>query len=324
MRESPAANPLPAERRGLTGSRRDLAWLYAPPAQRAVLGALLEIEREIGAALRRGLDHTVAHARLGWWREECARCARGRPAHPAGRALIAAVGEPADPTGLLAAAEWDLAAATFESRAQLVGYCERWASSFTEIAARGALGSAQSGSADRDVRAHFGRSLGVALKEIELLTSLADDAGAGRLRLPLDELERIGVEPSTLASRDWPPELRMHVAARHRAARNMVADSFARLPPAHQPALRGLIVWAALAVRASHRAERLLSAAAPPGRIASARMLGGRARSDRGRVGGKQGGGIESVGRISDAWLAWRAARRADRRSFTIERERPT
>src|SRR5579884_2740592 len=114
------------ERRGATessreleGSARDFAWLYAPPRLRAVLGPLLDIEREVGAALRPGLDHTVAHVRLAWWREECGRCARAQSVHPACRALLAAAGRPVDPTGLVAMAEWDLAAATFATRAEL-------------------------------------------------------------------------------------------------------------------------------------------------------------------------------------------------------------
>ena len=77
QRNSPDA----IERRSLSGSARDFAWLYSPAPLRAVLGPLLDIEREIGAALRPGLDHGVAHMRLAWWHEECGRCAAGHPVH---------------------------------------------------------------------------------------------------------------------------------------------------------------------------------------------------------------------------------------------------
>src|SRR6516225_6124755 len=66
---------------------RALAWLYSPPLQRPALEALCGIEGEIAASVAPGLDHQVAHARLAWWREECTRCAAGRPAHPLTRAL---------------------------------------------------------------------------------------------------------------------------------------------------------------------------------------------------------------------------------------------
>ncbi len=281
--------------RELEGSARDFAWLYAPPRLRAVLGPLLDIEREVGAALRSGLDHTVAHVRLAWWREECGRCARGQSVHPAGRALLAATGRPVDPIGLIETTEWDLAAATFETRVEVTNYCERWASAVPEIAARSAP------SADgTDTCARFGRSLGVALKEIELLVGLARDARAGRLRLPLDELGQAGVEPSELARPPWSGALKRLIEHRHRAARTVLAESIAALPAAQQPSLRGLIVWAALAHRASRRAARALSS---EGRAGDAQRVTGR------------------IGRIADAWLAWRAARLADRGIFRLERE---
>jgi 15-cis-phytoene synthase len=274
--------------RSFAGSARDFAWLYSSAPLRAVLGPLLDIEREIGSALRPGLDHGVAHVRLGWWREECGRCAAGRAAHPAARALLAAAGRPVDPAGLVATAEWDLAGATFETRAELGSYCERWASAMTAIAAQ-SVGDAT-----------FGRMFGAALKEIELLTGLAGDARAGRLRLPLDELEEAGIDPASLAATPWPPALCRLVGTRHRAARTALAESVTALPGADQPALRGLLVWAALGVRASMRAERTALR------------------------GGSRGGppeGTRRASRLADAWQAWRAARRADRCRFQIKPE---
>src|SRR5579862_2018306 len=64
------------------GGVRALAWIYCPAAQRRLLGALLGIEREIAASVRVGLDHSIAHTRLAWWRAECARTIAGTPSHP--------------------------------------------------------------------------------------------------------------------------------------------------------------------------------------------------------------------------------------------------
>jgi 15-cis-phytoene synthase len=294
---SPDAGDPRGPARELHGSARDLACLYAPPTERAALGAVLDIEREVEATLRPGLEHTVAHVRLQWWREECERCALGRPLHPATRALVAALGGPADPGGLVSIATWDLAAATFATRAELAGYCERWASATIQLAAQGARAahSAAADDAARAARARFGRSLGAALKEIELLGNLARDAAAGRLRLPLDELARIGVDPAALARPPWPQALSRLLERCHHEARAALVASVAALPASEQPAMRGLIVWAALAHRASRRAERALPADARAGRA-------------RGRA--------ELAGRMGDAWLAWRAARRADRATF--------
>lgn len=296
-------------------SARDFAWLYSPAPLRAVLGPLLDIEREIGAALRPGLDHGVAHVRLAWWRDECGRGAAGQPAHPATRALLAAAGRPVDAIGLVQTAEWDLAHATFETRAELAAYCERWASAVTGIAAQSAGGAAVeragtagcgkdcSSRAHADGRAAFGRPFGAALKEIELLTGLARDARAGRLRLPLDELEGAGIDPSVLASTPWTPALGRLVGARHRAARTALAESLTALSAADQPAVRGLLVWGALAVRASRRTEETVRRRGSPA-----------ASADEAR----------RSPRLADAWQAWRAARLADRRRFQIDEEDST
>src|SRR5690349_13711726 len=43
-------------------SERYLAWLYSPQEQQPVLSALCQIEAEVAASLRQGIEHHVAHA----------------------------------------------------------------------------------------------------------------------------------------------------------------------------------------------------------------------------------------------------------------------
>src|SRR6185312_1908557 len=173
---------------------RFLAWLYSTPSQQPVLAALCGIEREIGASLEPGLDHHVAHTRLQWWREELDRFAAGKPVHPLTRELQArlpgsapampAGSPPAGLSGLVDAATWDLAGATFERREELTAYCRRWAAAM--VVPLGAAGVDWT-------------DFGAALCELELLGHLDRDARAGRLRVPLDELERAAVAPQMMA-----------------------------------------------------------------------------------------------------------------------------
>src|SRR5215472_13881010 len=274
-----------AARPGASATRA-LAWLYAPETQRPLLAALCAIEEEISTSLRPGLDHQVAHARLEWWRAECARTAEGRPSHPLTRELADAfAGRDPAPlaglAGLVDAAVWDLAAATFETRRQLSGYCERWAGAIVVPLARFAA---------PEVDGAAGRALGAALRESELLARLAHDAHAGRLRLPLDELAAARVDPSRLAQPPWPEGLAARLRARHQALRGELAAAVARLPREAQPALRPLLVWAALASAASRRAERRLPQAPAGG-------------DDHG---------------VLDGWRAWHAARRAGSGRFRL------
>ena len=80
--------PLPPPPPPATGSPRYFALLYCPAAARPALSTLLALADEISAGAGRGLDHSVAHLRLDWWRAESERYGRGEPQHPWLRALL--------------------------------------------------------------------------------------------------------------------------------------------------------------------------------------------------------------------------------------------
>jgi phytoene/squalene synthetase len=328
-------------------SARYFGLLYASAANRPALEALFGIEHEVFGSLRAGLDHHVAHSRLQWWREECERAAHGRPVHPLTKGLVSAlnaaaafgggaatasasgsappasaasaspaaaasaasavlpaalvaegtrlaatalsaglveqspaVGLPglAGLCGIVDVAVWDLAGATFETRRELDAYCERWAAGIIESLVAPPPASPASATRTTDWRA-----LGAAMREVELLTDLAREAHYGRIRVPLDELERANVDTSTLAKPPWPHAVTEHLRARHESLRNNISRILIDVDREQQPALRGLLVWAALTWRSSQRAERALPERLRPGRFDA----------------------------ISDAWFAWRIARRA-------------
>jgi len=261
-------------------STRALVRLYARDSQREVLAALSGVEAEVAASLAPGLEHAVAHARLAWWREECQRAEAGTAEHPLTQQLQALfAGEQraalAGLRGFVDAATWDLASATFENRRELDAYCARWSAAAVEPFAAFALQN----SARADVRS-FGR----ALRELELLGALVPDARAGRVRVPLAELDAAGVAPALLAQLPWPAALSELVRAAHRKARAALALSANALPASEQPALRALMVWAALALARSQRTVAALPQALPAGDHHAP----------------------------LDGWRAWRAARRAD------------
>ena len=262
---------------------RYLASLYSPSSGRAVLDALFGIESEIVASLHGGLDHSVAHIRLQWWREECERTVSGRPVHPFTQALVTAhvqqlVGLP----GFVDVAVWDLANATFDTRRELAAYCERWAAAMlVPAAAHATAGATDPG---------LWLAMGGAMHEIEMLANLASEAHSGRLRLPLDELEGAATAPECVAMTPWPAGLARLLAGRHEALRRVLTDSVASIDRRFQPALRGLLVWTALAARRSIHAQRSL----PGPRLPK--------RGDT----------------PAEAWLAWRVARRAMAGNFSF------
>jgi 15-cis-phytoene synthase len=264
-------------------SPRYFALLYSSAPERAVLDALFGIEHEVMDSIRAGMDHNVAHSRLQWWREECERTAAGQPVHPLTRELVTSLGTAASASasarlarlsGLVDVVVWDLASATFETRREFAAYCERWASAMTEPLV---LLSKDEGAGPTL------SALGAAMREVELLADLAREAHRGRLRVPLDELESVHAEPSVVAKPPWPQPIAELLRSRHKTLRSEISRALGAISAEQQPALRGLIVWAALTLRLSQRVERAL-----PTRFRAERFDG-----------------------ISDAWYSWRVARRA-------------
>jgi 15-cis-phytoene synthase len=243
--------------------------------------SLSAIEQEIRASVRGGLDHQVAHLRLDWWREECDRTAHGRPSHPLTRELSSVFtpmgARPLEGlSGLIENAAWDLSRTTFDSRDELSAYCQRWSGAVITPLMQLAIPEMPAARAD---------AFGASLQEIELLLTLAADARSGRLRVPLNELERAGVAPETLAEPPWPAPLVELLRSRHRELRAALAESVEALAPSERKPVRGLIVWASLACTASRRAERRLPHAS-------------RVRDHHAPF---------------DGWRAWRAARGVER-----------
>ena len=207
------------------GSPRSFALLYAPHSQRALLGTLFALEHEISGAARSGLEHSVAHVRLQWWYEESLRAAKGAALHPLARdahAQLAARGVSGpDLSGLIEVTRWDLSGKAFATHSELTAYCTQWASAITVPVARCALPGEQALALD------FGRRLGAALRELELIEDLTPEAQ----------------DPK-----------------QHSRLRTELAECVALLSARHQAPLRGLLVWAVLARRRSIRASPLADA----------------------------------------------------------------
>jgi len=186
--------------------------------------------------------------------------------------------------GFADAAVWDLAGATFETRRELTAYCERWAAAMVEPIA---VHAAAAGSQPDQSR---WCALGAALREVELLADLAPEAHSGRLRVPLDELERVGMDPASVAKPPWPAGMATLLRERHEALRAAITENASGVEPHEQANFRGLLVWAALARQLSWRVQRALPNAIAPRRYHT----------------------------LADGWQAWRAARHAVTGNFRL------
>jgi phytoene synthase len=265
------------------GSLRYFSLLYATPAQRSVLTALLIIEMEIRDSAC-SANHDVAHTRLRWWRSEVDRMVNGTAQHPAARVLQSAATLPRDSWNLLhevlSAADMDLARMTYHSVEELAAYCARSSGAIHELAALQALPPA---SADPALRSTVNR-IGGSFRQTEILCDVRQDCRAGRLYVPLAILERHGVDLSELQQPQFSAAAQAALHEYCAGVLERLDAALASLARAAHALLRPLLVLAALHRRWLQRMSKHL------GTLAHERI---------------------ELGPIEKPWIAWRAAMRA-------------
>lgn len=200
----PAAPPPPR-----SAGARYFAWLYSKSAARDGVAALLAIEHEIMTGARGELDHAVAHARLAWWQDECARLHAAQPMHPAALAardaFLAAGLPPPDMRMLPEFAAARLACASL-GRETTAGAAAQDAARWTE-------------------------ALFLPLVALSAAVARVDTGTAAA------ELRALGVALCT------------HEQLRDEATRTALRTTLAALPLPMRAALRALIVWSTIALR---------------------------------------------------------------------------
>ena len=211
---SPALPPRPP-----AGSPPYFTLLYTPAALRLTLATLLALADEISAGAARGLEHSVAHVRLDWWRGEAERYARGEPQHPWLRALAQ------DPAG---------------RRLQLQPLVEAAAA---DLATQSL--SARPGAALR--RAVF------ELAGATLQPAAGDGAPATQLPRLLSDLGERALELERFAGTPLPPRA---ASAAPAAALEALREQARGIDRALQPHLAPLLVWIALVARRAQRHAR--------------------------------------------------------------------
>lgn len=176
------------------GSTRYFALLYATPAERELLSTLFVIDSEIRASIYAA--HEVAHTRLQWWRTEIDRLINRNAQHPATQALQSALPD-ADFSALhelLVAADMDVACMTYQTKAELDAYLIR-SGSVLEFAA-----------SNKEARQQA-RQLGALIRRVETLRDLLIEAKAGRVYVPVDDLDARSITLENLRNKEAPKTL---------------------------------------------------------------------------------------------------------------------
>jgi len=261
---------------------RYFALLYAPPEKRDLATALFVIDAEIRESAQ-SANHDVAHTRLQWWRQEIDRLVNANAQHPATRILSEATIDRrqfAKLHELIAAADMDLARMTYLDERELRAYCSRSGGAITELLS---LVLSQPREVDEVTRSAANR-LGALVRTTEIIRDIRQDAYDGRMYVPLDHAERVGIKHEDLRLESLPPAARELLARLAATAREDFAQALASIPAPMRAYLRPLYVLAGL-----H--DALLST------IARRDFDVGRERIE--------------LGPVRKPWTAWRFARRA-------------
>lgn len=235
------------------GSLRWYGLLFSAPRAREALSAVFEFESELRDVTAPRQDHAVAHTRLQWWRAEIDRLRGGRPEHPITQALHRL--DPAADFSLLhecmSGADLEMSGLTYADDGELDAYLFRSAGALHWLAA--ALAAPQFEAA---ALRPFATGVGRLVRLVEVIRDLGLDAWHGRLFVPLDLLERHGLSPEALQSRNLTPSARAalaELATRARAQHASLRTLAGGLPP---EAIRGQRVLAGLHLALLDELER--------------------------------------------------------------------
>jgi phytoene synthase len=222
------------------------AFRILPPEKRQALYALYAFCRVVDDCADEADGE--GEAGLDRWLEEARRAFSGQPQTELGRELAGSVRLFPMPLAcferIVAGCRQDLANVRFPDFVSLRAYCERVAS------AVGLASIEIFGYTDPSAR-EYATELGVALQLTNILRDLASDARRGRLYVPIDELDRFGLEPEAFVRRaseggpaplEWAPLLGFQLER----AREHYARARAALPAADRRSLASAEIMAAI------------------------------------------------------------------------------
>ena len=190
------------EKAAASGSSFYYAFLFLSAPRRAAITAFYAFCREVDDVVDEIRDAGVARAKLAWWRAEVVQSFAGQPTHPVMQALMPlAPGFGIQSEHLLAIIEGcqlDLEQTRYLDYPGLERYCRLVAGIVGEVSA-GIFGQS---SAQTTAYAH---RLGLAFQLTNIIRDVGEDAGRGRIYLPLSELQQFDVKAHEILNRNYSP-----------------------------------------------------------------------------------------------------------------------
>lgn len=234
------------------GSPLYYSLLYAPQPQRDAITVLHALRRDLLDVLDKCSDASVARMKLGWWREELHRLFQGQPRHPLTQALLPLTQRHTLPLEqfleIVDGAQMGLDVTHYTSFRELLLYCHRVSSMMTLMSVE-ILGYTERATLK------FANDLGTALQLVRFILNLRHDARRGRLFIPLDEMNRFGVNFNQLQQNIPGEKLAALIKFQAQRAREYHAKALDLLPMADRRLQLPLLTEANLYLALLHKIE---------------------------------------------------------------------
>lgn len=238
-----------------SGSSFLAGFRFLPEAGRRAMTVLYAYCRELDDVVDDCSDAAVAAQTLAWWRQDTAKIFHGTalPEHPVNQAMRETAARYALPEAELGAVidgmEMDLQPARYADFAALEHYCYHVAGVVGRLIAR------ILGFSDPAVLAYADK-MGLALQLTNIIRDVGEDAGVGRIYLPVEDLQRFNVPAADILARRQSPEFAELMAFQVARARETYREAVALLPPAERKGQRAGLIMAAIYYALLNEIER--------------------------------------------------------------------
>ena len=238
------------EKAAASGSSFYYAFLFLPRERRAAITAFYAFCREVDDVVDEVSDPGVAATKLAWWQAEVHKAFADQPTHPAMLALMPHASqygiEERHLQAVIEGCRMDLEQTRYLDFPGLKRYCHLVAGIVGEVAAR-IFGP---GGAQLDARAiEYAHTLGQALQLTNIIRDVGEDAGRGRIYLPIDELQRFDVKAHEINKREYSERftaLMRFQAERAHGCYDQALQILARLPRQEQRAQKPGLMMASI------------------------------------------------------------------------------
>jgi len=226
-----------------SGSSFYYSFLFLPEERRRAITALYAFCREVDDVVDDCSDVATAHATLAWWRQELAAAFHGTPQHPVARALAEVSPRfnitEARLNEIIDGMQMDLTINRYPDFEALRLYCHRVAGIV------GLLSAEIFGYQDRRTL-EYAADLGMAFQLTNIIRDVGEDARRNRIYLPLDEIERHGINVTEIIQSRETDNFRQLMAFQIERALGYYREAFVKLPAVDRRSQRAGIIMAAI------------------------------------------------------------------------------